>query len=143
MSPEASSTEALDRMRRQARRDTKPEMELRRELHRRGLRYRVDRVLLTNSRRRHDIVFSGSRVVVEVLGCYWHACPEHGTQPKANAAWWAEKLAMNQARDGDTEIRLRATGWKLLVVWEHEDPVEAADRVEAAVRAVQCRNHSA
>lgn len=143
MSPEASSTEALSRMRLQARRDTKPEIALRRELHRRGLRYRVDRVLLSSSRRRHDIVFSSARVVVEVLGCFWHACPEHGTQPKSNALWWAQKLAKNQARDRDTETRLRASGWTLLVVWEHEDPVVAADRVEAAVRARQGRGHSA
>lgn len=121
-------------MQRQPRRDTRPELELRRELHRRGLRYRVDRRVLNGSRRRHDVVFAGPRVVVEVRGCYWHACPDHSTAPKANAAWWFDKLAANVRRDADTEAALAAGNWTVVVVWEHEDPVSAADRVERAVR---------
>lgn len=135
MSPRSSSPDALARMRRQLRRDTAPELILRRELHRRGLRYRVDLTVLSGSRRRHDIVFIGARVVVEVRGCYWHACPQHGTKPKANGAWWAEKLAHNVERDLDTERKLIAAGWRVVIVWEHDHPVEAADRVEGAVRA--------
>lgn len=131
----ASSRDALVRMQRQRIRDTHPELALRRELHRRGLRYRVDRTVLERSRRRHDIVFTAARVVVEVRGCYWHACPEHGSAPKANAEWWSEKLAGNVRRDADTERALQDAGWELVVVWEHEYPVEAANRVEAAVRS--------
>ncbi|MEY4373820.1 MAG: hypothetical protein RL219_2589 [Actinomycetota bacterium] len=61
-------------------RDTAPELALRRELHRRGLRYRVHMPIL-DGRRKHDIVFSGAGVVVEVLGCFWHRCPQHSTSP--------------------------------------------------------------
>lgn len=122
-------------MRRQARRDTAPELALRRELHRRGLRYRVDRTVLPGSRRRHDIVFSRARVVVEVRGCFWHACPVHGTQPKANARWWKDKLQANVRRDWETAGSLDAEGWELVVVWEHEDAVDAANRVEEVVRS--------
>lgn len=127
-------------MRRQRRRDTAPELALRRELHRRGLRYRVDYPVLPTSRRRHDIVFLGPRIVVEVRGCYWHACPSHATLPKSNAEWWAEKLAANIQRDRDTENQLRSEHWELIIVWEHEDPLEAAEQIERAVRASE-RGH--
>src|SRR5262245_53641325 len=104
--PSASSLDALARMKRQGRRDTTPELALRRELHRLGLRYRVNRIVLSGSRRRHDVVFPGARVVVEVRGCFWHSCPLHGTRPKANAKWWQQKLEANRRRDLDTEQRL-------------------------------------
>lgn len=134
MRPEPSSAEALARMRRQARADTAPERLLRSELHRRGLRYRLHRPVLPGSRRRHDLVFTHARVVVEVRGCYWHACPVHGTLPKENGEWWAAKLARNVERDLDSERQLRAQGWGVVIVWEHDDPVVAADRVEQMVR---------
>ncbi|HEV2757376.1 MAG TPA: DNA mismatch endonuclease Vsr [Actinomycetota bacterium] len=122
-------------MQRQRTRDTKPEIMLRRELHRRGLRYRVDRAVLPRSRRRHDIVFVRARVVVEVRGCYWHACPLHRTAPRENAAWWAEKLASNVARDEDSARRLAEAGWLLMVVWEHDDAADAAEEIESVVRS--------
>lgn len=131
--PAASSTESLKRMRSQGRRDTDPEMALRRELHGRGLRYRVDARPLDDLRRRADLVFKGPEVAVFVDGCFWHRCPEHGTTPKANREWWDDKLARNVARDRDTNARLQEEGWKVIRVWEHEDPIEAADRVERAV----------
>ena len=117
------------------RRDTTPELELRRELWRRGLRYRVDRPLDGKRRRRADVTFVGAKVVVFVDGCFWHGCPEHGTSPKANAAWWSEKLALNVARDADTDQYLTSLGWTVLRFWEHEDVRAAADQVERVVRA--------
>ena len=122
-------------MQRQARRDTRPEVSLRRQLWRRGLRYRVEVSPLPELRRRADIVFTRRRVVVYVDGCFWHSCPEHATEPKANQAWWVAKLAANVERDRDTDERLDAAGWQVVRVWEHEDPQEAADRVESAVRS--------
>jgi DNA mismatch endonuclease (patch repair protein) len=65
----------------------------------------------------------------------WHSCPVHGTWPTASSAWWRSKLEANVQRDRDTDARLAAAGWTAIRVWEHEDPVMAADRVEAAVRA--------
>ena len=121
-------------MARQARRDTVPELALRRELHRRGLRFRVDHPLPGMPRRRADVVFPRTRVAVFVDGCFWHVCPLHGTAPKQNGAWWAEKLRRNSERDRDTDERLTVQGWRVVRVWEHESPIAAAQRVEALVR---------
>lgn len=118
----------------QRERDTQPEVALRRALHARGLRYRVQGRPIPGIRRTIDIVFGPSRVAVEVRGCFWHACPAHATYPKANAEWWAEKLERNRYRDAETELCLSEAGWHLEVVWEHEDAEEAADRVERVVR---------
>src|SRR4051794_37609063 len=81
-----------ERMARQRRRDTETELSLRRVLHARGLRYRVALAVPGMPRRRADITFTKQRVVVFVDGCFWHACPEHGTRPKRNHDWWANKL---------------------------------------------------
>lgn len=122
------------RMSRQRRRDTDAEMMLRRLLHARGLRYRVNRPLPGMQRRRADLTFPSRRVIVFVDGCFWHGCPEHKTEPKKNGAWWAVKLARNVERDKETDAYLRDRGWTVLRIWEHEDPGCAANRVEAAVR---------
>jgi DNA mismatch endonuclease (patch repair protein) len=121
-------------MKSQQRRDTKPETALRSELWRRGLRYRVD-FKAVGRRRRVDIAFTRAKVAVFVDGCFWHRCPEHGSLPKANHAWWRQKLEANERRDRDTDRELIEAQWLIIRVWEHEDPIEAADRVEAAVRA--------
>ena len=116
-------------------RDTPAEIALRRELHRRGLRYRVDFPPPPTVRRRADIVFRGRKIAVFCDGCYWHGCPDHGTWPKANAAWWRQKIEDNKRRDRDTDARLTAAGWRVIRVWEHEDPVVAAARIAEVVRA--------
>lgn len=132
--PAASSPEVLRRMRGQGRRDTRPELLLRRRLHHMGFRYFVDRAVLPGSRRRHDVVFSTARVLVDVRGCFWHRCPDHFSLPVANRDWWAVKLQANVDRDCDTEARAQAAGWLLLVVWEHDDMDEAATVISAVVR---------
>jgi DNA mismatch endonuclease (patch repair protein) len=108
-------------------------MALRSELHRRGLRYRIHRPIEGLVRIRPDVVFVAARVAVFVDGCFWHRCPEHASDPKANARWWREKLARNVDRDRRTDSALKALGWKVMRVWEHEDPVAAARRVQAAI----------
>ena len=89
------------------RRDTRPEVLLRRELHARGRRFRVALRVPGNNRRTIDIAFTRHRVAVFVDGCFWHSCPTHGTRPTANRDWWATKLAANRARDADTDQLLR------------------------------------
>lgn len=121
------------RMKSQRRRDTEPEIRLRSELWRRGLRFRVDHKVV-GPRRRVDIAFTRAMVAVFVDGCFWHQCPEHGTMPRANHDWWVEKFAANKSRDVATDQELRASGWEVIRVWEHEDPSIAADAIELAVR---------
>lgn len=124
-------------MRSTRRRDTAPELALRRELHRRGRRYFVDRAPLPGMRRRADLVFPRYGIAVYVDGCFWHSCPTHATVPKTNTAWWRVKLATNQRRDRDTDARLMAAGWQSLRVWEHEHPEDAADRIERILHAAR------
>lgn len=118
--PTASSPAALRRMQAARRRDTAPELALRRELHRRGFRYRVDAQVIAGVRRRADLVFPSLRVAVFVDGCFWHGCPVHGTWPKANAGFWRDKIETNKLRDADTDRRLEEAGWTVVRFWEHE-----------------------
>ena len=115
-------------------RDTKPELEVRRALHRLGLRYRVAIAPEPGLRRRADIVFTRARVAVFIDGCFWHGCPDHKTSPANNAAWWTAKLARNVERDRETDAHLFALGWTVIRVWEHEDMKRAALHIAAIVR---------
>lgn len=119
------------RMRRQLRRNTKPELRLRRALHARGLRFRVSVGALPGS---PDVVFTRAKIAVFVDGCYWHKCPLHGTDPKHNADWWQAKLQSNVERDQRQSAELEAAGWAVQRFWEHEDPQAVADTVEALWR---------
>src|SRR5687768_248615 len=97
--PRASTAVIQRRMETTRRRDTKPEVLLRSQLHRAGLRYRVDRAPVRGMRSRADLVFAAARVAVFVHGCFWHGCPLHATWPKANADWWRAKILANRERD--------------------------------------------
>ena len=121
-------------MSRQATRDTEPELLLRRELHARGLRYRVDAPLPGMPRRRADILFTRAKVAVFVDGCFWHGCPAHKTAPANNAAWWTAKLTRNVERDRETDAHLDSLGWTVVRVWEHENMTQAATDIGRIVR---------
>jgi DNA mismatch endonuclease (patch repair protein) len=118
-------------------RDTKPELALRRAVHARGLRYYVNRRPIKAVRRTADLLFPRLKLAVFLDGCFWHGCPDHHTVAKTNAAFWAEKVATNRRRDGDTNIRLAQAGWTVLRVWEHEPVDDAADRITATVIALR------
>lgn len=132
--PGASSPSVSRRMSTARRRDTKPELDVRHLLHARGLRYRVTYPVPGMERRSIDIAFTKAKVAVFLDGCFWHGCPEHGTQPRANAAWWATKLRRNKDRDVDTDDILESAGWRVLRFWEHEVPETIADRICSVVR---------
>ena len=119
------------------RRDSAPEVALRRVLHRSGRRFRVDFPIHVPGRRaiRPDIVFTRARLAVFVDGCFWHGCLEHGTRPRVNEAYWAAKIEMNQARDIEQTRLLEEFGWAVLRSWEHEPPDRAALRVMNALGA--------
>ncbi|MFE3318153.1 very short patch repair endonuclease [Nocardia sp. NPDC059195] len=131
----ASSPAVRAVMRANRRRDTGPEMALRKELYRRGLRYRVDARPLAELRRTADIVFTTDRVAVFVDGCFWHGCPSHHRPAMKNSEFWNNKIDANRDRDRDTSTKLREAGWTVIRVWEHDRPGEAAEHIQAAIRS--------
>lgn len=96
--------------------DTKPEMMLRRGLHRRGLRFRLhDRSLPGTP----DLVFPGRRAVLFAHGCFWHGHDCHLFRlPATRADFWAAKIARNRANDDRAVSRLVDEGWRVGTVWE-------------------------
>lgn len=127
--PVPSSHAALKRMQAAKPRDTAPEKLLRSALFKKGLRFRVDARPIHELNRKADIVFRVAKVAIFVDGCFWHGCPIHGTQAKANAEFWQNKLKQNQLRDLDTNEKLKKAGWKVFRVWEHENSDEAAEKI--------------
>lgn len=130
----ASSPAVRNVMRANRGRDTAPEMALRRALHAAGLRYRVNTRPIAGSRMTVDIVFPRARVAVEVLGCFWHGCPEHHRPATRNSEFWTAKIRGTVERDARKQALLEARGWELVVVWEHEDLIAAAVTIEGLVR---------
>jgi DNA mismatch endonuclease (patch repair protein) len=111
------------------RRDTNPELAVRRLLHAAGLRYRVAYPVPGLPRRSIDIAFPRARLAVFVDGCFWHGCPEHGTAPSANPDWWRTKIETNQQRDAHTTQHLGTLHWTVLRLWEHEPPEAASAQI--------------
>ena len=95
----------------------KPEMQVRRLLHRLGYRYRLHRADLPG---RPDLVFPGRRKIVFVNGCFWHYhsdCPRVRI-PATNRDYWLAKLERNRARDERNLKLLEESGWAVMTVWE-------------------------
>jgi DNA mismatch endonuclease (patch repair protein) len=117
LSPERRS----ENMRRIKSKGMKPELTVRRMVHRMGYRYRLHRKDLPG---KPDLVFGPSRKVIFVHGCFWHghddpACPDR-RQVKSNQAYWNPKIAGNRERDARNQAALEAAGWRVLTVWECE-----------------------
>jgi DNA mismatch endonuclease (patch repair protein) len=114
--------------------DTKPELEVRRFLHRLGFRYRLHDKRLPG---RPDIVLPKYRTVVFVHGCFWHQHPgcKYATTPDSNADFWHDKLAGNTRRDSRHISELNALGWRSITVWECEagDLLALPDAIRAPV----------
>ena len=99
--------------------NTRPEMLVRKLLHKHGYRYRLHRQDLPGW---PDIVFPSRRAVVFVHGCFWHRHPGcvKTTMPTARHAFWREKFRTNVERDRRVLSELSQAGWKTMVVWECE-----------------------
>lgn len=130
----ASSPQVSAQMSRHPRKDTEPEVALRRLLFARGLRYRVHIRVPGLPRRTIDIAFPGAKLAVFVDGCFWHGCPDHGMVPRSNAEWWRRKIEGNRRRDDETAAHLAALGWEVLRFWCHEEATAVADVVAARAR---------
>ena len=132
--PEPSSVAAHNRMKAVRRHGSAAEIAVSLVLDCLGLEYVTNEQPILGLRRRADIVFRNEKVAVFVDGCFWHGCPQHGTQAKANAAFWRAKIERNMERDADTSRCLEEAGWMVVRVWEHEDPEVAAIRVSEALK---------
>lgn len=118
------------------RRDTGPELAVRRLLHSAGERYRVCHKVPGAPRRTIDIAFTRAKLAVFIDGCYWHGCPQHGQIPASNREWWVMKIETNRARDADTNRLLQKMGWVVLRCWEHEAAVDVFESIRV-ILAVQ------
>lgn len=103
------------RMRAVGRMDTPPEVNLRKALWARGIRYRLGRKVAGT---RPDIVLVGRRIAVFVDGCFWHGCPIHYSAPRSNTRFWSEKVSHNREKDMTHNAALRSEGWRVIRVWE-------------------------
>ena len=113
--------------------DTKPELLVRKGLHARGFRFRLqDR----NLPGRPDIVLQKYGVAIMVNGCFWHGhkgC-RYATKPKSNIEFWEMKIARNKHRDEVTSAHLEALGWTVIVVWECE--LRGKETAEARIQTL-------
>lgn len=121
-------------------RDTKPEMMVRRLLHRMGYRYRLHRKDLPG---KPDIVFASRRKVIFVNGCFWHghSCKRGNRLPKTNAEYWKSKIMRNVERHSNQLAKLAAAGWTGLTLWECElaDEDALAQCLIAFLTATDCQ----
>lgn len=124
--PHPLSDTVSAQMSRMPTRNSSPEVAVRRVLHAHGLRFRVNHPELPG---KPDIALTRARIAVFIDGCFWHACPEHGTLPKNNREWWRAKLAGNLERDRRKDAELERLGYMVLHFWEHEDPDTVAKEV--------------
>jgi DNA mismatch endonuclease, patch repair protein len=125
LAPPPSSLAISAAMRGNRSADTKPELIVRRTLHRLGYRYRLH---VSGLPGRPDIVLAGIRRVIQIRGCFWHqhsdrACPLR-SRPRSNVAYWNAKLDRNVERDKEQDAQLCVLGWRVLTIWECETTSE-------------------
>jgi DNA mismatch endonuclease (patch repair protein) len=117
--------------------NTRPEIAVRRILHRLGYRFRLRTKGLPG---KPDVVLPKWRTVVLIHGCFWHrhpGCPNTRT-PKSRVDFWTRKFDENVERDRQVQSQLEALGWRVCTVWECElsDPAGLAARLDAFIKAV-------
>jgi DNA mismatch endonuclease (patch repair protein) len=81
-----------------------------------------------------DFVFRKERLAVFVDGCFWHCCPKHSNLPQNNRLFWTKKLGANRRRDRLVTRELRARGWRVLRIWEHELTIRNEQRLVKRIR---------
>jgi DNA mismatch endonuclease (patch repair protein) len=111
-------------------------MLVRRELHRRGHRYRLHPSWIFG---RPDIAFTKARLAIFIDGDFWHGWKFSQWSGKL-APYWASKIARNIRRDRKYTRRLRGEGWKVVRIWEHDvekNLPRCVARIEAAIRGLE------
>jgi DNA mismatch endonuclease, patch repair protein len=96
--------------------NTKPELVMRKGLHRRGFRFRLHDPSLPG---KPDIVFAKYKAVILVHGCFWHGHDCHLFRwPSSRTEFWKAKIERNRLRDTEVLTSLMESGWRVLVIWE-------------------------
>lgn len=118
--------------------DTKPERIVRKTLHRLGYRYRLHVKTLPGA---PDLVFPARRAVIFVHGCFWHGhdCARGARVPKANRAYWINKIDRNRDRDHDHRLRLERWGWRSCIIWECA--LRSSEWIDEAVAFLESHAH--
>ena len=108
--------------------NTKPELVVRKFLHKKGLRYSLHNTKLPG---KPDLVFSKHNAIVFIHGCYWHRHPgcNNSTTPKKNKSFWNEKFKRNTIRDKEAQQKLIMLNWRVFVVWECETSEESLNQL--------------
>ncbi len=98
--------------------DTKPEIIIRKGLHKSGFRFRLHDKTLPG---KPDLVLKKYNAVIFINGCFWHGhdCPA-GKLPETNKKFWEEKIAGNVERDKRNKAELEKLGWKVITIWQCE-----------------------
>lgn len=95
-------------------RDTKPELMLKKALRGHGFLYQP------KMHGNPDFVHKKKRIAVYVHGCFWHKCSKCFKEPQSNRKYWLPKLERNVQRDKKNKKLLKAKGYRVLEIWEHE-----------------------
>lgn len=119
----------------------RPELAVRRLVHKMGFRYRLHKKDLPG---KPDLVFAVRRKVIFVHGCFWHS--HYGCKaahvPKSNLHYWRPKLQRNRVRDRKSIDALNAAGWRTLIIWECEtkDEVSLSQRLKGFLTGDQAED---
>jgi len=116
--------------------DTKIEHLVRKELFKRGYRYRKNVKTIYG---KPDIVLSKYKLAIFLDSCFWHSCPYHSNIPDSNRSYWIKKLERNKRRDIEVNKKLKKEGWKVLRFWEHsikKDLLNVIKKIESSIISI-------
>lgn len=110
-------------------RDSKIETLFRKELWKRGFRYRKNSGKYFG---KPDIVLKQHKTVIFIDSCFWHGCKKHCRIPTASKTYWVDKIEQNKTRDKEVSKHYKKLGWKIFRIWEHDiikNPAKAINKI--------------
>jgi DNA mismatch endonuclease (patch repair protein) len=111
--------------------DSKIELLFRKEIWKRGGRYRKNQGLYFG---KPDLINKSKKTVIFIDSCFWHGCPSHCRIPKTNKEYWVKKINRNKERDIEVNQYYKAKGWNILRVWEHD--IKNTEKLKIAVENI-------
>mgnify|MGYP002619771559 FL=1 len=113
--------------------ETALEKLVRKELWKKGIRYRKNVRGLMGA---PDIAIKKYKLVVFLDSCYWHGCPEHGVMPKSNREFWEKKIKRNVDRDMEVTKYYKSRSWTILRFWEHEVKQDLGSVIDRIINSI-------